>query len=90
VIATIFLISSCASSKYSDVVFVDSAPKNCYPVSSLRSTGVSLVPGVGRMIAKSMLKAKAKEYSSNTIVIDSEDGTFQVDLEATGYNCINK
>ncbi len=90
VVISILLLSSCATTKKDEVVFMDSAPKNCYPVSSLSSTGVSIVPGVGRMIAKSMIRSKAKEYNSNMVVIESEEGTFQVDLEGTGYNCIYK
>lgn len=83
-------LSSCATNKYNSVEIKDKAGKNCWENSQLNATGVSLIPGVGRMVATSMLKSKAKEYDSNLVVIDKEDGLFQVDIEATGYKCIIK
>lgn len=88
ILSTVFLFQSCAStSKDDSIKFAKKAGKRCMAVATLSSVGFSIIPPVASMVAKSMLKNKAKEFSVNMIVIDKETGTFQVEMEATGYRC---
>ncbi|WP_408097716.1 hypothetical protein ACJVC5_02040 [Peredibacter sp. HCB2-198] len=85
------LLTSCASTKSSkSVAFVDQPQKNCSAVASLYSTGFSLIPPIASHVAKSVIEEKAKQFEVNSIVINKQTGLFQVNIEATGYKCIEK
>ncbi len=84
----LFLSSSCATtSDDNSIKFTDKPSKRCSAVATLSSVGFSVIPPIASMLAKSMLKTKAKEFSVNTIVIDKQTGIFQVEIKATGYRC---
>jgi PBP1b-binding outer membrane lipoprotein LpoB len=87
VLLSMLIIQSCASTPDDSIKFAEKTGKRCNAIATLSSVGFNIIPPVASMLAKSMLKKKAKELNVNTIVIDKQSGLFQVEMEATGYRC---
>jgi hypothetical protein len=97
ILSALLLITSCASNKSDpnsmegeEVKFVEKIENTCITVASVSSMGMSLIPPIASMTAKDMLVKKAKEYRANRLVLSKEEGTFQVELEATAYRCADE
>lgn len=88
----LFAFVGCASSGSSSARFLEEPRPDCMKVATLRSEGFSVIPFLGKELAKSMLEKKAIDYKSNTVVITKLTGVFHVEIEADGYQCkkVNK
>lgn len=85
-ILVLFLAYGCASNKPS--VEMTKAPGPlCFKVATLSADGFSIIPYLGRSLAKSMLQNKASEFKADTLSITSEEGIFHHTVKADGYRC---
>ncbi len=70
-----------------EVAIVDDVNNNCSAVANFSATGFSIMPFVATSLAEDILLSKAEDFHVNRVVIDSKEGVFRVNLEATGYFC---
>lgn len=85
----VVMITGCAShgKKEKKVQVMTEPVKSCHKVAYVTSSGFSLIPYLGKMMAKSILEDKARELKANAIVITRESGVFYSELEADGFIC---
>ena len=82
------MIQSCATSPEEDKIKIVEEPSgNCTEIATLSSVGFNILPPVATMLAKKGLKMKARDFGVDEIVVNEKNGTFQVEMEATGYQC---
>lgn len=85
-ILVLFFAFGCASNKPSVEMTKTPGPL-CFKVATLSADGFSIIPYLGRSLAKSMLENKASEFKADTISITSEEGIFHHTVKADGYKC---
>lgn len=81
------LVSCASQNKNGSTKYIEKPSKECVKVAQMSSVGFSIIPGVGRALAKSMLEKKAEEMKANSIMLTKENGFFHVELEADGFKC---
>ena len=86
-VLTMLFAFSCASTSENGAKFVETPSPRCSPVAKLTAMGFNIIPPVATMLAKSMLQEKAIEFGADEILIDKEEGLFNVRIEATGFAC---
>jgi len=79
---------SCATSSKSNVYIKSPVPTSCWKVAKLSATAFSVIPPVASSLAKMMLENKAKEFEADKILVEKEEGIFNVNIQASGYNCM--
>ena len=83
------MLISCSTTTKNNkrVVVLETPESNCKKIGFMKSSGFSIIPFVGRAMAKSMIESKAKELKANAIVITRNEGFFYSEIDADGFHC---